>query len=280
MINDEDRKRLERWLRKTFSATTAFQTLVDLRSIERAQDSYSSSVIYSARRVLKGLAALGISPSEQVAAVAALKPAGKPPQLDRRSFDATDWQKLRAQLAKSELLEDRALELALFTGLRAGDVLRIERAELAAAVEDPARGLTVTVKGGRRRRLLLEAGPLRQAAEKLLDATNGAGAQAKTIAEAIVPDSVQSHPYRAAYQRVLRRLKEHGDAIAADGRLHTHRLRRTAAVAALRSGVDLDTVRQLLGHASLATTQTYLDEDRAADVATAMNAFHKQLGGE
>ena len=40
---------------------------------------------------------------------------------------------------------------------------------------------------------------------------------------------------------------------------HPHRFRRTCATMALRRGMDVTLVQQMLGHDSLATTQMYLD---------------------
>jgi site-specific recombinase XerD len=44
-------------------------------------------------------------------------------------------------------------------------------------------------------------------------------------------------------------------------RLHPHSVRHSAAVALLKSGVDLSTISQWLGHASLSTTNRYATID-------------------
>jgi integrase len=286
-------KSLEKWLHKHYAETTAYQTIVDLGTIERhleTPDALGHNQRYAARRIAKWAAEAGEAlPPGWDALLESRSPAAHRPSVrkyDARSFEPADWQALLARLQGSEKLEDRLLELAQLTGLRAGDVLRIERKNLAEAAL-VGRPLLVTAKGGKMRWLLLGQGPLLEAAQKLHDQLTGMEIREGTLAEALIPKSqhrlnrqLQHHPYRAAYQRLLRRLKELGEELEADGRLHTHRLRRTAAVAALRGGVDLATVQQMLGHSSIVVTQKYLDEERHEDVAIAMDKFHNQLGGK
>lgn len=278
-------KSLEKWLRKNFAPTTAYQTMVDLRTIERhleEPETLGHNQRYTARRIARWAAETGAELPAGWEALTLASPEERRPttrKLDARSFDPADWQALRAVLSSSEKLEDRLLELALLTGLRAGDVLRIERGALTAAVE-AGEPLAVMAKGRKLRRLLLGTGVLYDAAAKLHDQLSGLEITEGTLAEALIPKASPVHPYKAAYQRLLRRLKEVGEQLSTDGRLHTHRLRRTAAVAALRGGVDLSTVQQMLGHKEIWTTQKYLDEDRAEDVAVAIDKFHQQLGGK
>lgn len=55
-------------------------------------------------------------------------------------------------------------------------------------------------------------------------------------------------------------------------RVHPHMLRHTAATIYLRRGANIETVRRVLGHESLATTQKYLaltDSDVARDISKA-----------
>lgn len=56
-------------------------------------------------------------------------------------------------------------------------------------------------------------------------------------------------------------------------RANPHRLRHSCAVTLLRSGADIITVRDLLGHGSVATTQVYLHSDGARLKAASEKAF-------
>ena len=49
-----------------------------------------------------------------------------------------------------------------------------------------------------------------------------------------------------------------------------HTLRHTFAVRALRAGHDVEAVRRLLGHASIATTQRYVDHLELGELRAAV----------
>lgn len=137
----------------------------------------------------------------------------------------------------------RASVLAAYAGLRAIEVSRACRQDITEQ--------TVTVrqgKGGHRR--AVPTHPALWAAVR--DLPDGR----------LVPDSAQRLATRCwrEYRRV-------------GVQTSIHRLRKWWATQMWRAGVDLETIRQLLGHASLTTTQRYLADVDSGRAAAAVGAL-------
>lgn len=141
------------------------------------------------------------------------------------------------------------VSLGLTTGLRIQEMLSLDRS--AVRTDGGGRVLaTVNGKGERTRTVVVP--PL--AAERL----------------AALAPADSSTPYFQTRTRRRWSQREARDALARLGnrigvQLHPHLLRHTAASLALATGADMEAVRTMLGHESLATTQRYVRAASAID---------------
>ena len=149
---------------------------------------------------------------------------------------------------------DRALlELLYATGLRVGELVSLDWRDLDLS----ARVLRVLGKGGKER--MVPFG--RQAASALRD---WLGAW-EAVREVAAPDADEREEpvflnYRGgrlSARSVRRLLDRHVEAAALAAGVHPHTLRHTFATHLLENGADLRSIQELLGHASLSTTQRY-----------------------
>lgn len=149
-------------------------------------------------------------------------------------------------------LRDRAMfELLYGTGVRVGELvaLDVRDVDLHGGV------VRVWGKGGKERVLPLP-GQARQALARWLNARRHRGA----LAEPLFP-SLRGRrgaaPGRLDPRDVRRRLRKRALEAGLPGRVHPHRLRHSYATHLLDMGADLRAIQELLGHASLSTTQRY-----------------------
>jgi integrase/recombinase XerC len=146
-------------------------------------------------------------------------------------------------------LRDRlVLELLYATGIRVGELVRLD-------VDDADRSrrvVRVVGKGDKER-----SAPYGAPAERALDAWLRGGRPALATA-ASGPALLLGRAGRRIDPRTVRRLV-HAHLGRVDGApdLGPHGLRHTAATHLLEGGADLRVVQEILGHASLATTQIY-----------------------
>ncbi len=140
------------------------------------------------------------------------------------------------------------LETLYSTGMRVGELCSLDEARL-----DLLGGVVVVRGKGRKERLAPLGRPAIQALEqwrRVRDATFGRSARDAAVFRGSRGGRLD--------QREVRRML--GDAIAEAGlagRTTPHTLRHSFATHLLRAGADIRSVQELLGHASLATTQIY-----------------------
>jgi len=147
-------------------------------------------------------------------------------------------------------LRDRALvELLYGAGLRVGEALALDVRD----VDLLAREVRVVGKGRKERIVPLPQGA-RRAIGTWLEARRRPGYQAEPLFPVLAPGRAPRRLDARSVRRILgRRARTAGVA----DRVHPHRLRHSYATHLLDMGADLRSIQELLGHASLSTTQRY-----------------------
>jgi integrase/recombinase XerC len=198
-------------------------------------------------------------------AVTALKTPRAPRPIPKAlgAEEALDLLDAAPDLARSDWIgkRDAAVLMLLYgCGLRLGEALSLTRREAPAAGQE---SLTVTGKGGKDRMVpllpavieaiqdYLAACPFEPATGEPSGGPLFLGARGKALG----PRQVQA---RVAELRVLLGLPETAT---------PHALRHSFATHLLAAGGDLRAIQELLGHASLSTTQRYTDVDAAGLLA-------------
>ena len=161
-----------------------------------------------------------------------------------------------------KMLRDRALvELLYGAGLRVGEIAGLDARDV-----DLHRGdVRLSGKGGRERVV-----PLPSAARDALDAylaqRRAPGFLAQPLFTALRPR--RDGPRRLGVRDIRRILRARARRAGITDRVHPHRMRHSYATHLLDMGADLREIQELLGHASLATTEKYtaVSVDRLAEV--------------
>lgn len=176
-------------------------------------------------------------------------------KLEARSFDDADWDRLVAAVKDSPRPTDQVIWAMVTTGLRIGDALRVERAELVALLDAATPMIQVEVKGGRFRAVPLGiVEPWRAIARGTLET------KAKNVAQYVCPGATGDVRGSCAYYRIDRRLKTLKRTLGLEGRANAHRIRRTIAVKTLESTDNIVQAQQMLGHRTQQSTLKYVDE--------------------
>jgi site-specific recombinase XerD len=146
-------------------------------------------------------------------------------------------------------LRDRALfEIAYASGLRAQELVALD----VTSVDFDAEDLRVEGKGSKTR--FVPAGePALRALAHYLERARGALARGDGETALFLSKSGR----RLSTSDIRRRLSVWARHAALQGAVHPHALRHSFATHLLEGGADLRTIQELLGHASVSTTQTY-----------------------
>jgi len=148
-------------------------------------------------------------------------------------------------------LRDRALvELLYGAGLRVGEVASLDVRDV-----DPLRGdVRVLGKGGKERVVPLPS-VVRDALREWIDSREAPGILGEPLFIALRPGRDGSR--RLGVRDIRRILRARAKRVGLLDRVHPHRLRHSYATHLLDMGADLREIQELLGHASLSTTEKY-----------------------
>ena len=163
-----------------------------------------------------------------------------------------------APLAAALARRDRAvLELLYAAGLRVGELVGLDW----GSIDLPARVLRVLGKGGKERMVPFGRPAAAALQHWLLD---WEGVRAVLPTSAGGPGGVRDEPVflnhrggRLSDRSVRRIIDRWVEQTALARGVHPHTLRHTFATHLLEGGADLRSIQELLGHASLSTTQKY-----------------------
>lgn len=149
-------------------------------------------------------------------------------------------------------LRDRALvELLYGSGIRIGELTALDVRDL----ELRAREIRVMGKGGKERVVPIPAAA-REALADWLAVRRHAGVLSEPLFISLRARR-EERPRRLAAREARRILRERAVGADLDQHVHPHRLRHSYATHLLDMGADLREIQELLGHASLSTTQKY-----------------------
>jgi integrase/recombinase XerD len=228
------------------------ETLVDDDGRRRLAPSSVARAVVAVRSFHRFCAREGLVDDDPSAAVGAPRvPAGIPKALDEIEVVAL----LDACPGDDPLAQrDRALlELLYGTGIRIGEAVGLDLGDID--LDDAT--VRVLGKGGRERVVPVGRSALRALDVYLRDGRRELAtgrARRRADAEAVMLNSRGARISRQSCWMIVRRA---GERAALGGRLHPHVLRHSCATHMLDHGADLRVVQEMLGHASISTTQVY-----------------------
>lgn len=173
-------------------------------------------------------------------------------------------------------------ELLYSSGLRVSELTCLDLAysrdgayESRGWLDLDAAELTVTGKGSKRRSVPIGAAALTALRDWMV-------ARASLVRPAPAGDAralfLSTRGRRISAREVQKRIKAHAQAVGIPAKVHPHVLRHSFASHVLQSSGDLRAVQEMLGHASIASTQVYtsLDFQRLAQVYDAAHPRAKK----
>ena len=201
------------------------------------------------------------------------------PKLDKRLPSFLSIEEMNRLLEAPDLstpqgLRDRALlELLYASGLRVSELvsLNLEQVNLEA------REIRVWGKGSKERMVLIGE----PAARALTDYLNQGRPEllGNKVSSALL---LNRYGKRLIERRVQRILEKYANIINIGKRVYPHMLRHTFATHLLDGGADLRVVQELLGHASLSSTQiyTHVSKSQAKKVYLSAHPMAQEKGNE
>ena len=180
-----------------------------------------------------------------------LLPAPKLPHSLPKTLKPADISRLLEKIPASTPLEqrDRALfELAYSSGLRAEELVDLD----TAGIEFDAEQVRIEGKGGKTRFVPVGEPALRSIAAYL--------ERARPALQSAEPDPalfLSKSGRRLSTSDVRRRLRVWARHASTQTGVHPHALRHSFATHLLEGGADLRAIQEMLGHASISTTQVY-----------------------
>lgn len=179
-----------------------------------------------------------------------------------QAFQVVDAPPTAGGRSRALSARDRAiLEMLYGTGVRVGELAAMNLCD----VDPKAASARVLGKGGKERVVPL-GGPVIGAIEAYLPHRRALSANAKREDNDALWLSLRGG--RLSVRQVQNVVRRYGALGAGRGDLHPHAMRHTCATHLLDAGADLRSIQELLGHASLSTTQryTHVSVDRLMEV--------------
>jgi len=163
---------------------------------------------------------------------------------------------------------DRAiLETLYSTGIRVSEVVAINRGDLNDTGEE------IVIRGkGRRERLVPLGAHALKSLRHYLDMLDAEMRAAGLVSSPDAPLFVNKHGSRLSSRSVRRKVAKYLIEANLDPDISPHTIRHSFATHLVAGGVDLRHVQEMLGHASIATTQRYTHVD-----AGRLRAVHEKF---